>query len=302
MAMAYSKKFPFLISILLFVLHLHVSTAQTAIKGGYWFPASGFAVSNINSSLFTHLFCAFADVNPNTYQVTISSSNAPQFSTFTQTVQQKNPSVKTLLSIGGGASNPSIFSAMASQASTRKSFIDSSIQLARSNNFHGLDLDWEYPSTGSDMTNYGSLIREWRSALLSESRTSGNPVLLLVAAVFYSSKYYSLEYPIQAITCSLDWANIMAYDFYGPNWYPNRTAPPAALYALNNSANRVSGDEGIRAWIGSGVPAKKLVLGVPFYGYAWRLLNPNNPGLFAPANGSAIAGDGSIGYTQKGHL
>ncbi|KAL2961107.1 hypothetical protein AAZX31_17G073900 [Glycine max] len=299
MPMAYSKSFSFLISILLFIFHnFHVSTAQK-IKGGYWFPGSSFAVSDINSTLYTHLFCAFADLNASTYQVTISSSNAPQFSTFTQTVQKKNPSVKTLLSIGGGASNPSTFSAMASQAGRRKTFIDSSIQLARSNNFHGLDMDWEYPSTSTDMTNYGFLIREWRTALVNEARNSGKQILLLVGAVFYSSNYYSLNYTIQDVINAFDFVNVMAYDFYGPNWYPNFTAPPAALYALNHpAANRVSGDMGIRDWIGSGMPASKLVLGVPFYGYAWRLLNSNNRGLFDRANGSAFGGDGSMGYSQ----
>ncbi|KAK7265128.1 hypothetical protein RJT34_32744 [Clitoria ternatea] len=299
MAITYFKKFPSVISIFLSILlHLHLSTAQSVTKGGYWFPGSGFAVSNINSSLFTHLFCAFADLDPSTYQVKISSSNSAQFSTFTQTVQQKNPSVKTLLSIGGGGANPSTFSAMARQASTRKSFIDSSINLARANNFHGLDLDWEYPSSASDMSNFGSLITEWKSSVANESTTSGKPPLLLVAALFYSSNYYSLNYPIQAISNSLNWVNIMAYDFYGPLWYPNKTAPSAALYVVSNAPNQVSGDTGVTAWIQAGLAPKKLALGVPFYGYAWRLVNANNNGLFAPANGSAIPGDGSMGYNQ----
>ncbi|CAJ1944778.1 unnamed protein product [Sphenostylis stenocarpa] len=157
--MANSKRFPFLIPFLLFMLHLHVSTAE--INGGHNF------LFKLRSVLI-----------------------------FTQTVQRKNPSVKTLLSIGGGASDPSTFSTMASQPSSRKSFIDSSIQLARSNNFHGLDLDYEYPSSSSDMQNLGVLIREWRTALFSEARTSGKQVLLLALAAFINSNYYSLNYPI----------------------------------------------------------------------------------------------------------
>ncbi|KAJ7979635.1 Chitotriosidase-1 [Quillaja saponaria] len=293
--MAYPKTLSFLISTLLFIHQLHFSAAQTVVKGGYWFPGSGLAVSSINSSLFTHLFCAFADLDSTTYKVTISSSNSAQFSTFTQTVQQKNPSVKTLLSIGGGSANPTTFSSMASQSSTRKSFIDSSIQLARANNFHGLDLDWEYPSTATDMTNFGALLNEWRAAVANESKTSGKTALLLSAAVFRSSDYYSVNYPIQAISNSLDWVNVMAYDFYGPGWAPSMTAPPAALY---NPPTQISGDAGITSWVQSGLAAKKLALGLPFYGWAWRLLNANNHGLWAPANGSGIAGDGSIGYNQ----
>ena len=131
--------------------------------------------------------------------------------------------------------------------------------------------------------------------MAKESTSSGKPPLLLVAAFFYSSNYYSLNYPIQAISNSLDWVNVMAYDFYAPlSWStPSKTGPPAALY---NPTSQVSGDSGIRAWIQAGVSAKKLVLGVPFYGYAWRLVNANNHGIFSPANGAASSN--AMTYSQ----
>ncbi|KAF3659440.1 putative acidic mammalian chitinase-like [Capsicum annuum] len=44
---------------------------------------------------------------------------------------------------------------MARTNSSRKSFIDSSIRLAREFGFHGLDLGWQYPQSTSDMTNLG---------------------------------------------------------------------------------------------------------------------------------------------------
>jgi chitinase len=294
LAMA-SKTLAYVLSAILFLLQLHFSAGQTTVvKAAYWFSGSGLTVSGIDSTLFTHLFCAFADLNPTTYKVTISSSNLPQFSTFTQTVQQKNPSVKTLLSIGGGNSSPSSFASMASQNSSRKSFIDSSIQLARNYSFHGLDLDWEYPSSATEMTNLGLLLTEWRAAIAKDSTTTGKTALLLSAAFFYNSNYYTVNYPFQAISNSMDWINLMAYDFYGPGWSPNVTGPPAALY---NPTSQVSGDTGVRNWIQAGVAAKKLVLGFPFYGYAWRLVNANNHGIFSPANGAAISSDGSITYS-----
>ncbi|XP_015892901.3 class V chitinase [Ziziphus jujuba] len=298
-----SKASPFLFSIFFFFLGLHSCAGQTAnVKAVYWFPDSEFPVSSIDSTLFTHIFCAFADLNNITYQVTISSANEAQFKNFTQTVQQKNPNVKTLLSIGGGGANEeaaniikAAFSSMASQASRRKSFIDSSINLARSNNFHGLDLDWENLDTAVDYTNFGTLLNEWRTAIANEARISGKPTLLLTAAVFRSSNYGdSLNYPVQSVSDNLDWINVMSYDFYGPGWSPNFTAPPAALYS--GASGQVNGDAGISDWIQSGVAARKIVLGLPFYGYAWRLVNSNNHGLFAPANGSAISG--GIGYGQ----
>ena len=96
-------------------------------------------------------------------------------------MQQTNPSVQTLLSIGGGGGDviAQSFASMVSQASTRKSFIDSSIQLARSYNFYGLDLVGEYPSTATEFTSLGLLLDEWRPAVASEATSSGNTSLLL---------------------------------------------------------------------------------------------------------------------------
>jgi chitinase len=122
--------------------------------------------------------------------------------------------------------------------------------------------------------------------------SSSKAPLLLSTAVFYSSDYYSLIYPSQAISNSLDWLNVMAYDLYtaAANNSPDKTGPPAALY---NPTSEVSGDAGIRAWIQAGVAANKLVLGLPFYGRGWCLVNANNHGIFAPANGAASDG---LGY------
>ncbi|KAK9130937.1 hypothetical protein Sjap_011424 [Stephania japonica] len=186
--------------------------SQDVVRAAYWFPDSGIESSNIDASLFTHLFCAFADINSQTNQVTVSPANIAPFSAFTRTLQQKNPSIKTLMSIGGGNTPRQYFSSMASSSTSRKAFIDSSINLARSFGFNGLDLDWEYPNNTSDMANLGILLVEWRNAVVAEARASGKPTLLLTAAFYYASKINSLSYPIQETGRSLDWINVMAYD------------------------------------------------------------------------------------------
>ncbi|GAB4832723.1 hypothetical protein Ancab_006741 [Ancistrocladus abbreviatus] len=272
-----------------------LSCAQLAVKGAYWFPDSGLAMSSIDSTLFTHLFFAFAGMNPSTYQVVISQADQPYASQFTITVQQKNPSVKTILSIGDGGSNATVFASMASSSTNRKSFISSSINLARSYNYSGLDLDWEYPQSQTDMTNLGSLLTEWRSAVSAESKSSGEPPLSLTAAVYFYPTVNSLNYPTSSIASNLDWINLMAYDFYSPAWSDPETQPHAALY---DPTGQVSGSIGVAGWINAGLSAKNIALGMPFYGYAWKLKDPDNHGYFAPTTGAAVTQDGSMSYNQ----
>ncbi|KAK6274028.1 PREDICTED: chitotriosidase-1-like [Theobroma cacao] len=132
---------------------LHFSEAETWVKAGYWYAYGEFPVQDIDSALFTHLLCAFAEVNPSTYQLFIPSASEQDFSTFTSIVKRKNPSVKTLLSVWNGISetgksitgekvNDSVLSSMISESSKRKSFIDSSMKTARRYGFHGIDLSW----------------------------------------------------------------------------------------------------------------------------------------------------------------
>ncbi|KAK7411611.1 hypothetical protein VNO78_03046 [Psophocarpus tetragonolobus] len=267
--------------------------AEASIKGGYWFSGSGMAVADINPNPFTHLFCAFANIDSTTFKVTISSSDAYPFSIFTQTVQGKNPCVRTLLSIGGGGGPAiaAVFSQMATTAGRRKAFIDSSISVARANNFHGIDVDWEYPSSSTDKTNFGALTRELRAAVNQEALTSGKSPLLLAAAVAGSDQISPLQYyPGPDITNNLDIVNAMTYDLFPSYAYPTSTQPPAPLY---NPQGLFSADQGINQWLNTlGVPPYKLALGLPFYGYKWTLSNPSVNGLFAPTT----QGLGAIKY------
>ena len=152
------------IIILLFHIPLYsdlkTSNAQTWVKAGYWFSDIKFHISDINSALFTHLICAFADVNSSSYELSVSSTDEQYFSTFTKTVRQKNPSVTNLLSIAGGNANHTTLAYMVSKETYRTSFIDSSIKIASLYGFQGLDLCWVSAHTLLNMKNMGLLFQE----------------------------------------------------------------------------------------------------------------------------------------------
>lgn len=153
------------------------SLAQ-AVKAGYWLGSVAITATNFNVNFQTHVFYAFGGINGSYYCVPPSDDNG-QYKTFTATAHKSNPRVKTILSIGGGASDPSVFAAMASTAASRKVFIDSSIGLARKYGFSGLDLDWEFPATQTEMANMGTLFREWNAATKIDAEASEKPKLLL---------------------------------------------------------------------------------------------------------------------------
>ncbi|GMN68314.1 hypothetical protein TIFTF001_037374 [Ficus carica] len=259
------------------------SRAQPWIRAGYWYYDTDLSSLDINSALFTHLICAFADINSSSYE--LSFPHEQKFSTFANNVKRKNPSVTTLLSIGGGSADYSVVSNMVSNSSHRKSFIDSSIELARLYGFQGLDLCWVSANTSSNMANMGTLFKEWRAAA-----NSSQPELILTAAVRYSPDVEDASFPVDSIQRSLDWVHVMAYDYYTPEW-AHFTGAHAALVDPSGGTNT---DFGIRAWIGRGLPASKLVLGFPYHGYAWTLANPDKNNIGAPATGPATSEDGSI--------
>nr|GMD82845.1 class V chitinase-like [Ipomoea batatas] len=214
-----APKIVFYLFLFVLVVKFQTSFGQGAVNGAYWLADAGVPASDIDSTSFTHLFCAFAKLDPQTNNVTLPSAS---FSQFTPTVRRKNPSVKTLLSIGGGNVDPATFPAMASQPSSRKSFIDSSISVARANGFSGLDLNWEYPRTTNQMADLESLLKEWRAAVAAEAASSGELPLLLTAVIYYPFK-------IKEIQKNLDWINVMAYNFYDPS-YSKVARPHSALY------------------------------------------------------------------------
>ncbi|KAK4858543.1 hypothetical protein QYF36_018196 [Acer negundo] len=276
-----------IIIIIIFQIFIFSSTkAETWIRAAYYWPEQElFPISNINSSLFTHLICGFADIDSTSYELSFSQSDDENhFSTFTETVKKKNPSVTTLLSIGGNVSD-SALSSMVSNSSSRKSFIYSSIEEARRYGFQGLDFWWCFPTTSVDMDNIDLLFKEWREAVTDEATNSTKTKLILTAMVNYFPMVNSQNYPVDSIQKYLDWVHVREGEYFSPKYWPNFTAAPTALYNPNSTVNNT--DYGIRSWIDAGLYPNKMVLLLPYYGCAWILKNPNENGMGAPANGEA---------------
>ncbi|XP_026397332.1 class V chitinase-like [Papaver somniferum] len=78
----------------------------------------------------------------------------------------------------------------------------------------------------------------------------------------------------------------MSYDYRG-YWDASKTGAHALLY---DPSSQISTSAGIQAWINAGLPANKLIMGLPMYGRTWKLRDANVNGIGAPAVGVGPGG------------
>ncbi|KAF5445760.1 hypothetical protein F2P56_034786 [Juglans regia] len=279
------------------------ASSMPVVKAGYYpsWVLDSLPPSAINTSLLTHVFYAFLVPNNVTFELDISDSTATILLNITTTLHHKNPSVKALYSIGGGGIDPDPFATIASNVSSRGTFIHATIEVARKYGFDGIDLDWEYPQNPQEMNDFGQLLKEWRHAIRKEAKITNRLPLLLTAAVYYSADLTdgsSRSYPAAAIKDNLDWINVMCYDYHG-SWDTSATGAHAALFDPQTNLSSVYG---LKSWIQAGVPGNKLVMGLAFYGKTWNLKDPNSHGVGAPAIGVGPGDMGVLTFSQVMHF
>lgn len=276
-----------------------IMASPPAVKGAYWPSWSQtFPPSVIDTSLFTHIYYAFLSPNNVTFKFEIPDSTAALLHNFATTLHRKDPPVKTLISIAGGGADPKLFARMASEAKSRKVFINSAIEVARRFGFDGLDLDWEFPKDPKEMQDLGQLFEEWRNVIQTEAKSTKKPPLLLTAAVYFSVEFLWAEtyrkFPVAPMKKNLDWINVMCYDYHG-SWDTTATGAQALLY---DPKSNISTSYGLRSWIKAGMPRQMVVMGLPLYGRTWKLKDPNVNGIGASAVGVGPGEEGVLTYSQ----
>lgn len=228
------------------------------------------------------------------------------------------PRLKVLASIGGFSAGVKGFEAAAATAASRKAFVADCINSYIDGNFSnttglapifdtgfseqplisppigpvpgifdGFDIDWEFPTQPQDRANFVALLKEFRTQL--DALGGGH---ILTAALPAGEQNFSLI-DLPGAASQLDLINLETFDYNGPfNNHTGFVAPlvqtqfdPSATFNVTFTVD---------SYLQAGVPAKKILLGIPFYSYGWTITGPSAAGQFGqfvaaadPANPSS---------------
>ncbi|MTI95304.1 MAG: hypothetical protein FH749_07425 [Firmicutes bacterium] len=155
-------------------------------------------------------------------------------------------------------------------ASSRKAKIDEIIGRALEHDVDGINIDYEAlgSSNRSDFTKF-------ISEMYVEAKKYD--LILSVDVVRPASGVYGESYDRPALAKNSDYLVLMAYD---QHWGSSPTPGSVATLAWTESA--------IQAMLNQGVPASKLILGIPFYSRNWRVERPT----ITPEEDSVVTTDG----------
>ncbi|KAF2429677.1 glycoside hydrolase [Tothia fuscella] len=218
--------------------------------------------SQINTNGLTHLYYAFASIDPATWQiVTADPADDELIREFTKL---KSSTLSTWIAVGGFEfSDPGLtrttWSEMVANPGHRAAFIWSCIAFMEKYGFQGIDLDWEYPAADQrggnldDTSNLVTLIKEMRGAFGSKYGMS---------SVLAPDYWYLRGTDVKAMEPYMDFFGFMGYDLHG-SW----DTDVHTLGAIVRPQSDIREIEKILMplWY-AGIDPAKINFGLPYYG------------------------------------
>jgi chitinase len=223
---------------------------------------------------FTHLFYSFAELYINSNKEYKGFKVEGSETRFQQIAQLKNqyPDLKICISFTNNVENSDNaqnggFSILAKSAAYRLQFAQDCKAFLQQWNLDGVDLDWEFPGlswsgnpdaydVAVDVQNHVLLMQQLRETLGSRYLLTYAGYCLDKTAVTGGSRYID----IAAVAQYVDFVNIMTYDLDAADEGGNHQSALLDSHAYSDCTRAV------QSYLNAGMPANKLVLGIPFYG------------------------------------
>ncbi|KAI1288082.1 Acidic mammalian chitinase [Halotydeus destructor] len=202
----------------------------------------------------------------------------------------KNNDLKIILSVADKGHGSS-FSRMSSSRLGRKKFVNSLLDLVEIYNFDGVEIDWEFPAWKGlpvyDKSNFIYLFQAIRK--VSKKRKMGD--LLISAAV---------ATPVAVVSASYDIPQLADYDYHSFRKDRPYTGHHSPLYPRPQERDYFATLNIAWAaayWANTGMPIKKINIGVPSFARTYNLAFAHGHGLDVPTQGPGL-GQGRLNYTQ----
>jgi chitinase len=288
---------------------LAASSAPKPVIVAYVFPQNNpLRPGEIAAQKLTRINYAFANIKGG--RIVNGFANDDQNLAALVQLKQENPSLTVLVSVGGWLWSGA-FSDMALTKQSRAVFIASVVEYVRNHRLDGLDIDWEYPGLPGAESHFRTEDKQNYTLLLKELRVRFNRLekelnrRLYVTVATGASQEFLSHTEMDKVEKYVDTVNLMAYDYYEPD-FDAITGHHAPLYTNPADPKKISDDRSVQEYEKAGVPAAKIVLGVPFYGHVWGQVPATNHGLFQPGkevpHGYAPYGDGPEAMLKNGFI
>jgi len=240
----------------------------------------------IAAEKLTAINYAFAHISDG--RVVLDQPDAAETLKRLHALRMRNPRLQILVSVGGWGADG--FSDAALTDASRLAFAQSATEMIAKHGLDGIDLDWEYPGLpgpgighrDEDKANFTLLLQALRQQLdaLGEKNHRGAGAHYLLTAALADGEFTKFI-ELDRIHAYLDWIDLMTYDFH--NSLTKATGHHAGLRrSATSAANERSVELAVREYLAAGVPASKIVVGVPFYGRAFAEVKSDNNGLDQP--------------------
>ena len=204
----------------------------------------------VDPQYLTHINYAFGHVDSTFDRVRVDN---PQRLKSIVALKKSHPHLKVLLSIGGWGSGN--FSEMAADSVLRWSFAQDCAAKVSEFGLDGIDIDWEYPTTGVAKISYSADDTENYTLMMRDIRAAIGKDKLLTQATVAAAEYIDFR----AVEPYVDHTNVMSYDL---GWAPYHNSP---LYPTEHM-EKICVDDAVKLHLAAGVPPEKMVLGLAFYG------------------------------------